>query len=247
MGQEDSFAQFLSELRAERKSKSFDQMAERLIAERGIRRFFSSLREKGFIVQENLDEAVNFDFLLRKGDDELVGLLKYKEDNFFLSRQQLYELYRILSANPQSSAILFVWVGRPSYPSICLSMGELNKIVRQGKDVYDFSSYQSPLEESVSFFFKRPKSLVRMLKPKEKAMISKKNRMILTETFAKLIMSSFRKTKKRRFRLKHKIKAAKEFSIDDVKSLEKVFQAAINKEFDKKLLESCIKEISGRG
>lgn len=247
MGPEDSFAQFLFELRAERKSKSFDQMAERLIAERGIRMFFSSLREKGFIVQENLDEDVDFDFLLRKGDDELISLLKYKEDGFLISRERLYELYRILSANPQSRAILFVWVVKPSYPSICLSMGELNKIVRQEKDVHDFSSNQLPLEELISLFFKRPKSLVRMLKPKEKAMVSKENRMMLTETFAKLIMNLFRKTKKRRFRLKHKIKAAHELSIEDVKSLEKLFQAAINKEFDKKLLESCIKEISRRG
>jgi len=247
MTREDSFTQFLYELRAERKSKSFDQMAERLIAERDLRKFFSSLKKKGFIVQENLDEAINFDFLIRKGDDELIGLLKYKEDGFTISRDQLDELYRILSTNPQSKAILLVWIVRPSYPTICLSSSELNRSLRQVEDVYDFSSSQLPLEQSVAVFFKRPKGLVIALKPMEKAMVSKADRMMLAETFAKLIMSSFGKMKKRRFRLDHKIKAAQDFSVDDVKSLEIIFQTALNKKFDRDRLESCIKEISKVG
>lgn len=244
MGQADSFAQFLYELKAERKSQSFDEMAERLIAERNLRKFFGGLRKKRFIVQENLDEAINFDFLIRKDDNELIGLLEHKKNGFTLSREQLDTLYHILSTNPQSKGIIFVWIMGPSYPSVSFSSFDLNKLLRQGKGIFDFSSSQLPMKESVAIFFERPKNLVIDLKPMKKTMISKADRIMLTSNFSKHIEGLFRKMKKRKFRLDNKIKAAQDFTMADVKSLQMLFNATIDKEFDRGQLESCIKKIS---
>jgi hypothetical protein len=238
---EDSFAQFLCELRAERKSKTFDQMSDRLIAERDLRRYFTELKEKKFTIQENLDISLDFDFLIRKGDTELIGLLEYNENGFKITLEKLRELDRILSKNPQSQAVMLIWIIRPHYPSLVLRPDVLNKELRDGKVEYDFASTVKPLRDSIDFFFKESERLISG-GLQQGINVQQAEQMRLFEVINRILMEEYNEIKKKRFRTDYKIKAVQELSIDDLKLIENIFRKALEKKLEKDSIERLLKE-----
>jgi len=240
---EDSFAQFLSELRAERKSDTFDQLSDRLLAERDLRRFFTELKEKKFTVQENVDLSIDFDFLIRKGNLELIGLLEYKENGFRMTRQKLMEIDRILSCNPQSQAILLTWIYRPSYPSLLLYPDFLNKRLRNGSLEYDFAPVVKPIRVAVETFFKESEGMIQLREPYQKTTYQQAEQIKLCEVFNQILMEEYNEIKKKRFRTDYRIKAAQELSLEDVRRINDVFKLALEKKLEKDSIERLLKEV----
>lgn len=240
---EDSFIQFLSELKANRKSKTIDEMVDRLAAENDLRKFLNELKTKGFLVQESLDESLDFDFLIRKDDLELVGLFEYGIDEFKLSFEKLKDINRILSSTVQSRAILLVWIVRPDYPSVLLDPYDLNKRIRTSENEYDFRLFAKPMRESVELFFKKPASMISGL-PYKKEVLRQAERQRICDVFRQILSEEFKEVKTRKFRLEHKIKAAEELSNYDVQRIESVFGLALDNKLEKDNLERILREVS---
>jgi len=241
---EDALERFLSDMKAERKSATFEQMTAWLKAQRELRRYFSELKEKKFIVQENMDEAIDFDFIIRKGDFELIGVMQHKENSFLLSHQKLEELYQLLSNNPQSQAILLMWLVEPSYPSVIIFSEALNRILREGKTIHDFTSCVKPLKESVELFFKKSESMLFSITQAERSLNQQAKNIMLREVFRAILAEQFAELKNRKFRNDYKIKASQAFSMDDLEHLEAIFDLSLEKKLDESTIKPILSEIS---
>ena len=244
MSSADTFSDFLGELRADRKSKSFDEMAQRLIAEREIRNSLSKLKDQGFVIQENLDETIGFDFLIRKDDKEVLMVLEYKKKRFSLSKALIVSFHRTLIPNPLSEGIIVAWTLRPEYPSIYLSALELNRMLTRDERTFNFSKEVQPLKSCLFSVFRKPESLVSELKPKEKTRAVGEDKMMVSLTFRENIEKMFKNLQLKKYRLDHKKKALRAFSEKDLDRLKRVFELTLDGKFERGQLKNCLKKIS---
>ena len=244
MSEENMLSNFLREMRADQKTKSFDEMAQRLIAEREIRRFLSTLKDEGFIVQENFDDSIMFDFLLRKYEKEVLILLKYEKNRFILSKQEITIFHDTLRLNSLSEGIIVVWTLREAFSSVYLSALKLNKLLSKDVNTFSFSAEIQPLKKCIFDTFSKPESLVSELKFKEKTKVLEADRLMLSSTFKENLLKSFQDLKKRRYRLSYKKKAIESFTFQDLQLLENVFEIALGRKFEEERLVKCINDIS---
>lgn len=242
----DAFSNFLREMRADRKAETFTEMAERLAIERRIRRFFENLKKEGYVIQENLDESIAFDFLIRRFDREALVTLKYQRNEFSLSKEELTRLHKMLESNSLSEGIIVVWVLSPEYLSVYLSIFKLNKLLMKDVKRFSFSVEVQSLDSCISGIFRKTESLVGELKPKTKASALAKDRKIASRTFNETIQELFKDLKQRRYKLKHKKEALKSLSRRDLLDLQEVFNLTLEGKFEKKILEETLERIANR-
>lgn len=242
MGDNNTFSYFLREMKADKKSRSFNQMSRTLMAEERIRHLLSILRNKGFVVQENFDESLSYDFLLRKYDKEVLISLEYKEDTYTLPRQHLETLYETLRLNSLSEGLIVVWVLREPFPSIYLSAFNLNRLLRKDERLYSFASETKSLEQCISDVFEKPEKLVSELKTLRKGQIFTKDKTAMSATFQKAIEKDYHQLQRKRYQLSFKQQAVAKLSSQDVEELKKIFEYALAKKFREEQLTNCIKK-----
>jgi hypothetical protein len=216
MSDRDILSNFLEEMRADRKSKTFQEMAQRLMIERDIRNILLAFKEKGFIIQENLDESIGFDFLIRKDNKEALMVLKYQR-KLSLPRGILLDFHRTLIRNSLSEGIIVIWALAPRYPSVYVSALELNKMLAQERKTFNFSKRTQPLKDCIMLEFGKPDALVSELRPREKARALADDKIIVSEIFRKTISRMFEDLKSRKYRLAFKKKGAETFSRRDLR------------------------------
>jgi len=241
---DDPFTRFLTDMKAERRSESFEQMTDWVRARGQLHKFFSELKEKKFIVQENLDETSDFDFIIRKGVSELIGIMQHKENGFNISFQKMEELYHILSYNAPSQAIVYVWINPPDFPSIVLSSEKLNRIVRKRAEVYDPTQDIKPLKESVKSFFREYEGVLFSIPVSESKLGQQTKNVMLREAFSEALFHQFSELKNRRYRAEYKIKAAESLSIQDLDNLKTIFDMSLENKLDQITIKNILAQIS---
>ena len=145
---EDSSLEYLSQLKNAKKSATFNQIVDRMVAENDLRKYFDELRAHGFKVHENVDTAIDFDFSIRKEDFEIIGVIEYQSNNFIISGDRVKELNRILTSTIRAEAILLVWVIRPQYKAVFLNFNQLNQMIAEQKNEYDLSAVGTPIKRA---------------------------------------------------------------------------------------------------
>ncbi len=241
---DDSFVNFLSEIRAEKKSQTFDQMTERLIAERDLRKYFDELKNKKYIVQENVDLSIDFDFLIRKESSEVIGILEPKGTHFKITFDKLKKLNLLLSENPQSRAIMLTWIIRPNYPSVLMYPDFLNKKIRSSKPDCDLTSLVRPIRDAVGSFFKELPSLISTEVQVPEKELKQAEKLRFYEVLNEFLMQEYNKVKEKNFRLDYKIKAVDELSVDDVNKIGQIFKEVFDEKFDQSSLERFLRQTS---
>jgi hypothetical protein len=241
---EDPFTRFLTDMKAERRSASFEQMTEWVKAQGQLHKFFGELKERKFIVQENLDESSDFDFIIRKGICELIGIMQHKENGFSLSPQKMEQLYHILSDNAPSQAIVYVWINPPDFPSVLLSSEKLNRIVRKKADVYDITPDIKPLRESVKSFFREYEGVLSSIPIAEGKLGQQAKKLMLREAFSEALLHQFSEIKSKRYRAEYKIRAAEALSIQDLDSIKVIFDLSLENKLDQIAIKNLLSQIS---
>jgi len=242
----EAFSNFLREMQADRKAENFEEMAERLVNERRIRRFLETFKKKGFMVQENLDESIGFDFLLRKFDREILVTLKYQRNEFSLSKDALIHLHKILRSNSLSEGVVIVWISSSEHSSVYLSIFRLNRLLMEDRERFSFVNEIQSLDKCISRIFMKPSSFVSELKPRVKARALTEDRIIASHDFNETILRLFGTLKNRKYRLKHKKEALESFSRRDLVELQGIFELASEGKFEKRILDDALQRIASR-
>ncbi len=210
---------------------------------RVLRNTFKTLEIEELVVQENLDESVEFDFTLRRFEKEILVSLKYEENAALLSKQELLALNEILGKNLSSEGIVVVWISKPNYPSIYLSGLNLRKLLSEDRVTFSFHNELKPLKECILSIFKNLVSLVIDSTRGKGSETVEGDRIKLRQSFAEILGDELQKMKNKGLS-KYSLKAIEEFSVEDMNRLEHIFEMALEEEFDLEALESLLIEIS---
>lgn len=241
MSEENIFSDYLREIRAETKSKSLEKMTERLIAEKKLRQILIALKNEDFVIQEIMDESAGFDFIVRKFTDEILITLNYTNQHS-LKRRELINFNHVLKYNSTSIGIIITWIMQEGNPSTYLSALELNKLLRQKSEVFDFQEVE-PLKECIRSVFKKPLNVITDLTIQKKREVDE-DRAALIQIFNKLLYDNFSSLKAKKFKLSYKKKALELLSTKDLKLIEEFSKLAIDQKYPPNLLEDYLKRIT---
>ncbi len=240
---EDSSLEYLSQLKKVKKSATFNQIVDRMIAENDLRRYFDELRGQGFKVHENVDTAIDFDFSIRKEDFEVIGLIEYTAStNFNISRDKVKELNRILTSTIRAEAILLVWAVKPQYPSVFLNFNQLNQMLAEQKNAYDLSAFRAPIRDLTEKVFKKPEKYITSSEALG-AKYKQAERIRVEEVFNRFLYEETGTSKLKKYKLDYRGKAAQSLKVQDVALISKLFKIALEKKIEKTDFLRWIEEI----
>lgn len=190
---EDTLTQFLHEIKASRKSKSVNQIVNRIQIERTFGNRVEKLRGEGYNIHENIiDKEIDYDYIIRKGMCEVLLFLLDEDKKYIITRQQIEKYIKTLSKSNISEAICLVWLKKPLFYSIVLTYSELYKLFRKEINDYSFLNQVTPFEEKIRTYF-----LVRLKSFKYSVTkVPEMEKVKIVSIFKKYLIKEFEKEKK---------------------------------------------------
>lgn len=250
----DSIRQYLEELNEGKKSSSFNEMADRIIAKHNLEETFSSLEKSGIRAQEifppprltddeDIESIYGADFTFWKDDVALISLLTPDEpEGFFITHDMFKELYKILKDAQSAQEIAVTWLVGPDYPTIVLNMGQIRtELDRCSDEICMECGDLPPLEEAVKTFFEKH--------IKDKWDLSKikadkrQDDIDILNEFYIAIDKKFQEVKSKPFKAPRKKKAADNITEKEIKRLRETFKDILRGDLDETALEKRLKEM----
>ena len=175
--------EFLRRAKAEQKSSTLRDRADRLLHESVLRRLLASLLSDGFRIEEALapvsrvqgEEALAPDFILQKADVLLYVYLVLNQPPATVARDFVRQLSDVLNSNAALNAVVLVWPDS-EYPAATLDAFLLRTHLDDPTDPVPIRLDLSPVADAIKAFYDAqflswhiPEGLFNRIHPREDA------------------------------------------------------------------------------
>lgn len=222
---EEIFSRHLREVKAKRKSRSFDSLVKRLRLEQEFRNILVALKENDIAWQEVLPSLISEkeveiapDFIVWKHDVKVpIFLIEHeKQDQYTLSRNELVDYVSFLKKTDYD-IVAAVWMSSPSFPCKMLKIVDIEQRVT-GENEYCVFTDVDPFQQRILEFFLEKIPVWPVLEYERIPKLEK------PERFLEAFESAFRETvsrevKKRKPRLPYRKKAIEDITHKELDKL----------------------------
>lgn len=216
----------LREVKAKRKSKSFNSLTKRLRLEQEFRNTLAFLKENGIAFQEILpslvsDKKAEFtpDFMMWKHDVKVpIFLIEYDEEEgeYNISRDELAD-YLSLLKKTDHDIVMAVWMLSLSFPCRVFKMADIEKRLESEDERFVISDV-SPFKQRVLDYFDEKILVLPVVKFKKIPKLRKPERLL--RSFESTLRETIRtEVKSRRPRLTHRKEAIADISDKDLNKI----------------------------
>jgi hypothetical protein len=147
----DLLERYLRETKAKTKVTSFGDFVARMKSEQEFRKLLSSLRDSihseeifPFLISDEKGAESPPDFIVWKDEFRIPLFLVESEDKdtCTISRKKIEGLLRYLKRTSLIEALI-VWMHAPNFPSVLLSVEEIERKAKSPNELYTFTNLQS--------------------------------------------------------------------------------------------------------
>jgi len=156
---EERISRHLREVKAKRKTTSFDSLVKRLKLEQEYRNILVALEEYEITWQEVMpsltpEKKVEFapDFFLWKYNVKVpLFLIEYKKDGYTISRNELVEYLNLLKKTDYD-IVMTVWMSSPSFPCKVFKVADIERYIESGNAQFAIDDASSFKQRILDFF-----------------------------------------------------------------------------------------------
>jgi len=229
----DLISRYLADIKAKRRSKSFEEYELKMRCERRIKQIFTELQNEKIIYNEVLPKSDYFiepDFNIQRGDITIAVILKSKgeQDPYIVTKDEIFSYKQILS-KLNYMYLIVAWMILPNFPSMSLDLSYIEEALTKNQfpiisdDLIDFK------EEILNLVHHEAPTLLSISPQTSREIVSENMLMALKEICNKTFKMEL---KSKRPRLVYKKRALRSISNMDVDKIchyiEKVFEGELS-------------------
>ena len=200
---EELFSRHLREVKAKRRSRSFDSLVKRLRLEQEFRNILVALKENNIAWQEVLPSLISEkeveiapDFIVWKHDVKVpIFLIEHvKQNQYLISRNKLVDYLSFLKKTDYD-IVASVWMASPSFPCKMLKIVDIEQRVK-GEDEHCVFKDVDPFQQRILKFFREETPVWPVLKYERIPKLERPETVL--ETFEDLFRETVSREAKRR-------------------------------------------------